>query len=63
MQSMDQKVFSVGYLIKLVSISTLIVLLASCGAGRTGLSRKSTATPLQKDVLDFSKKYLGKPYR
>ncbi|MDD4008390.1 MAG: NlpC/P60 family protein [Fermentimonas sp.] len=60
---MDQKVFSVGYLIKLVSISTLIVLLASCGAGRTGLSRKSTATPLQKDVLDFSKKYLGKPYR
>lgn len=63
MQSMDQKVFSAGYLIKLVSISTLIVLLASCGAGRTGLSRKSTATPLQKDVLDFSKKYLGKPYR
>ncbi|MDD4776882.1 MAG: NlpC/P60 family protein [Fermentimonas sp.] len=60
---MNQKVFSGNYFIKLVSITTLIVLLASCGAGRTGLSRKSTTTPQQKDVLDYSKKYLGKPYR
>jgi lipoprotein Spr len=57
------KLFSGNYLFKLVSLITLIILLASCGAGKTGLSRKGSTTALQKDVLDFSKKHLGKPYR
>jgi hypothetical protein len=53
------KLFSGNYLFKLVSLFTLIILLASCGAGRTGLSRKSSTTALQKDVLDFSKNILA----
>src|SRR5690554_527737 len=49
--------------LKLVSFTTLLVILASCGAGKTSLSRKRSTTALQKEVLDYSNKFLGKPYR
>lgn len=49
--------------LKLVSFTTLLVILASCGAGKTSLSRKRSTTALQKEVLNYSNKFLGKPYR
>lgn len=57
------KAFSENKVLKFISLTTLLVILASCGAGRTSLSRYSTATTLQNDVLEYSKKLLGKPYR
>ena len=32
-------------------------------SGKTSLSRKRSTTALQKEVLDYSNKFLGKPYR
>lgn len=60
---MPLKEYSVNRFIKFVSFSVLLVVLASCGAGKTGLSHKSHTTSLQKDIIDYSKKFLGKPYR
>lgn len=60
---MSPKVFSGKDLFKLVSLVTLITILASCGASKMPVSPKSSDTTLQKDVLDYSKKHLGKPYK
>lgn len=52
--------FRVSY--KALTFTFLSLILASCGIGKSTLSTKSTST-IQEDVLSFSKKHLGKPYR
>ncbi len=51
---------------KSVLKTTLLILialvLASCGTRKLAVSRYETGT-IQNDILTFSKKYLGKPYR
>ena len=47
---------------KALTIMFLTLILASCGIGKSTLSTKNTST-IQDDILTFSKKHLGKPYR
>ena len=37
--------------------------LASCGAGRSTVSNKKASSTLQDEVIQYGKKYIGKPYR
>jgi|AGTN01.1.fsa_nt_gi Cell wall-associated hydrolases (invasion-associated proteins) len=49
---------------KIATILLTAILLASCGAGRTTVSNKKTAsTTLQDDILEYGRKYMGRPYR
>lgn len=50
-------------LLRVALFLVISLLLASCGAGKTTVSRKSTSSSTSTDVLDYSRKYLGKPYR
>ena len=47
---------------KALTFSLLALILASCGIGKSTLSTKSTSA-IQEDVLTFSKKHIGKPYK
>lgn len=40
----------------------LVITLASCGTGRKA-SNKNAASALQDEVIEYGKKYIGKPYR
>lgn len=46
---------------KLISIVFTVVLLASCGAKKTSVARKTNR--LNYEIVDYGKKYLHKPYR
>ncbi|NLY23425.1 MAG: LysM peptidoglycan-binding domain-containing protein [Bacteroidales bacterium] len=49
---------------KVISLIFISLILVSCGAGRTSVTRKKSASAtLPEEVVDFGKKYLGKPYR
>jgi len=50
-------------LFKVVSFVIISLLLVSCGASRTTISRKSTPSATRSDIIDYGRKYLGKPYR
>lgn len=49
--------------LKIVSSVIISLLLVSCGAGKTTISRKSTPSATRNDLIDYSRKFLGKPYR
>jgi lipoprotein Spr len=49
--------------LKVVSLAIIILILASCGAGRTTVSSSKTSTTLQDDIIQYGRQYLGKPYR
>ncbi len=57
------KILFENKVLKFVSLATLLVVLASCGAGRTSLSYKNTDASLRTDILNYSEKFIGKPYR
>lgn len=48
---------------KIALLILITVTLASCGAGRTAVSNKKTSSALQDDVIQYGRKYIGKPYR
>ncbi len=48
--------------LKIASIFSIILILSSCGVRKVADSRYETST-VQNDILAYSKKYLGKPYR
>ncbi len=47
---------------KLALLILVTVTLASCGAGRSSVSNKAS-TNLQDEVIQYGRKYIGKPYR
>lgn len=58
---------SLNYLLSIISNKALIfislaLILASCGISKSSLTTKKTSS-LQEDILTYSKKHLGKPYR
>jgi len=49
---------------KIAAILFTTILLASCGAGRNTVStRKESASSLQNELIGYSRKFIGKPYR
>jgi len=49
---------------KIAAILFTTILLASCGAGRNMVSnRKESASSLQNELIDYGRKFIGKPYR
>ena len=48
--------------LKVASFILITLVAASCGAGRTAISPYESST-IQDDLLAYSKRYLGKPYR
>lgn len=48
---------------KVFSFILFSFLLASCGAGKKSIASKKSSSAAQEDILTFSKKFLGKPYR
>ena len=49
---------------KVISLIIISLLLVSCGAGRTSVVRnKSGSATLQEEIIDYGKKFIGKPYR
>lgn len=49
---------------KIAAILFTTILLASCGAGRNTVStRKESASSLQNELIGYSLKFIGKPYR
>ena len=50
--------------IQLITLLLVAVVAASCGAGRQSVSQKRiTKNSLQEQLIGYSKKYMGKPYR
>ena len=50
--------------IQLITLLLVAVVAASCGAGRQSVSQKRiTKNSLQEQLIGYSRKYLGKPYR
>lgn len=60
---MTLKPFSEIVLVKILSLIVLSAILASCGASRNTLAYKSSSSNIHDDILIYSNKYLGKPYR
>ncbi len=50
-------------LFQVASCVIISLLLVSCGAGRSSVSRSNTTTTTSADILNYGSKYLGKPYR
>lgn len=48
---------------KVLSFILLSLLLASCGTGKSSLAIKKNTSEIQDNILTYSKKFLGKPYR
>lgn len=48
---------------KIAAILFTTILLASCGAGRNTVTHKNTHTSIQNDLISYSRKFVGKPYR
>lgn len=49
---------------KKIALLTLVVItLASCGAGRSTVSSEKASASLQDEVIQYGRKYIGKPYR
>lgn len=49
---------------KIAAVLFATILLASCGAGRTTISNhRTSSSSIQNDVIEYGRKYLGKPYR
>lgn len=48
---------------KITAILFATILLASCGVSRTTISKHKNASSIQDNVIEYSRKYLGKPYR
>src|SRR5690554_902240 len=48
--------------IKVLTITLIALTLASCGIGKSTLPSKNRSN-IQDEVLSYSKKYIGKPYR
>ncbi|MDD2313794.1 MAG: NlpC/P60 family protein [Proteiniphilum sp.] len=52
-----------GGLFQVASCFIISVLLVSCNAGRSSVSRSNTTSSTSANVLNYGSKYLGKPYR
>jgi hypothetical protein len=48
---------------KIAAILFTTILLASCGAGRNTVTNKNYYTSTQNDLISYSRKFIGKPYR
>lgn len=48
---------------KIILLLFTTVLLASCGAGRSSVSNKKTSSTVQDELIQYGRKYIGKPYR
>lgn len=48
---------------KIAAILFTTILLASCGAGRNTVTHNNTYTSIQNDLISYSRKFIGKPYR
>jgi hypothetical protein len=48
---------------KITAVLFATILLASCGASRTTISNHKNSSSIQDDVIEYSRKFLGKPYR
>lgn len=48
---------------KIAAILFTTILLASCGAGRNAVTHKNSYTSIQNDLISYSRKFIGKPYR
>lgn len=49
---------------KVITFIVVALLLASCGSGRTTVTRKKqTSATLQEEIIEYGRQYIGKPYR
>jgi cell wall-associated NlpC family hydrolase len=49
---------------KVITFIVIALLLASCGTGRSTVTRKKqTSATLQEEIIAYGRQYLGKPYR
>lgn len=48
---------------KITLLIFLSIIIASCGVSRKAASGSKNISALQNDIIDYSRKYLGKPYR
>jgi LysM repeat protein len=49
---------------KVITMTIVSLLLVSCGAGRTTVTRKkSQSVTLQEEIIGYGRQFLGKPYR
>lgn len=55
--------FRINGWLKLISFITILLILASCGAGKTAIPNKKASTAIEDDIIQYGRKYLGKPYR
>ncbi len=49
--------------VKVTSLAIILLILTSCGTGKTVVSDNKTSTTLQDDIIQYGRQYLGKPYR
>lgn len=57
------KVFSNKNIYNPLCIVLISLILASCSSSKTALTKQTDSSTLQNDILNFSKKHIGKPYR
>lgn len=50
-------------LLRVILLAIILVILASCGAGRTTVPSSKTSSTLQDDIIQYGRQHLGKPYR
>ncbi len=61
---MSLSFYSINKIIKILSVIALVVTFAACGAGKSSVaSKQKQSSAIQDDLLAYSKKYLGRPYR